>query len=91
MFHRFKQADKDFSAKHEAKSELEQYLHGLEQTLSSPELGSKMKRGPKAAVESEIAKALEKLEQEDATGDELKRAQLSVKRAMQKAMSSSAR
>ena len=41
-----------------------------------------MKRGARAAVEAEIAKALEKLEQEDATADELKKAQLGVKRAM---------
>jgi len=33
-------------------------------------------------VEAEIAKALEKLEQEDASADELKKAQLGVKRAM---------
>ena len=41
-----------------------------------------MKRGARGAVEAEIAKALEKLEQEDATADELKKAQLGVKRAM---------
>jgi heat shock 70kDa protein 1/2/6/8 len=84
----FKQADKDFSAKHEAKSDLEAYLHTIEQTLSSPELGSKMKRGPKAQVEAEMAKAMERLEIEDSTADELKKAQLGVKRAMQKAMAS---
>ena len=33
-------------------------------------------------MEAEIAKALEKLEQEDASADELKKAQLGVKRAM---------
>lgn len=53
-----------------------------EQSISSPELAAKIKRGARAAVEAEIAKALEKLEQEDATADELKKAQLGVKRAM---------
>ena len=53
-----------------------------EQSISAPELAAKIKRGARGAVESEIAKALEKLEQEDATADELKKAQLGVKRAM---------
>ncbi len=50
-----------------------------------------MKRGAKASVEAEIAKALEKLENEDSTSDELKRQQLSLKRAMQKATQSAGR
>jgi len=87
----FKNADKDYSAKYEAKNELESYLHTCEQSISAPELAAKIKRNARAAVEAEIAKALEKLEQPDATADELKRVHLGVKRAMQKAMSSSTR
>lgn len=45
-------------------------------------MGAKIKRGARGAVEAEIAKALEKLEQEDVTADELKKAHLGVKRAM---------
>ncbi|KAI0303362.1 heat shock protein 70 family [Multifurca ochricompacta] len=67
----FKQADKDFSA--------------LEATITSPEIGMKLKRGAKSQVESELARALEKLEIEDSTGDELRKAQLGIKRALQKA------
>jgi heat shock protein 1/8 len=48
----------------------------------------KIKRGAKAAVEGELAKALELLEGEDATGDQLRRASLGIKRALQKAMAS---
>ena len=81
-----KNADKEFAARHEAKSDLEAYLHTVEQQITSPELGAKMKRGAKANIEAEIAKALEKLEQEDVTADELKKAQLLVKRAMQKGL-----
>ena len=81
----FKQADKDFSARHEAKSDLEAYVHQVEGTISSPEIGMKLKRGAKAQVEAELAKAMEKLEIEESTADELKKAQLSVKRALQKA------
>ncbi|KAG8835587.1 Heat shock protein sks2 [Serendipita sp. 411] len=82
----FKQADKEFSARHDAKSDLEAYIHQVEGTISSPEIGMKLKRGAKGQVESELARALEKLEVEDSTADELKKAQLSLKRAMQKAM-----
>ncbi|KAF8319319.1 heat shock protein 70 [Clavulina sp. PMI_390] len=81
----FKQADKDFSARHEAKADLEAYIHQVESTISSPDLGMKLKRGPKAQVEAELAKAMEKLEMEDSTADELKRVQLGIKRALQKA------
>jgi len=82
----FKAADKEFSTKHEARSDLESYLHQVETNLASPELGSKIKRGARSQIEQELAKALEKLENADSTGDELKRAQLGLKRAMQKAM-----
>jgi heat shock 70kDa protein 1/2/6/8 len=81
----FKQADKEFSARHDAKADLEAYVHQVEGTISSPEIGMKLKRGAKAQVEAELARALEKLEIEDSTADELKKAQLGIKRALQKA------
>jgi heat shock 70kDa protein 1/2/6/8 len=81
----FKQADKDFTARHEAKADLEAYIHQVESTITSPEFGMKMKRGAKSSVESELAKAMEKLELEDSTSDELRKAQLGIKRALQKA------
>ncbi|KAF7304674.1 hypothetical protein MKEN_01181500 [Mycena kentingensis (nom. inval.)] len=81
----FKNADKEFSARHEAKSDLEAYIHQVEGTITSPEIGMKLKRGAKSQVEAELARALEKLEIEDSTADELKKAQLSIKRALQKA------
>eukprot|EP00918_Siedleckia_nematoides_P081362 GHVU01178435.1.p1 GENE.GHVU01178435.1~~GHVU01178435.1.p1 ORF type:complete len:592 (-),score=103.47 GHVU01178435.1:134-1789(-) len=87
----FKQADKEFSAKHEAKQELESYIAQVEGTITSPEVGMKIKRNNKAAVEAELAKALEKLDIEDTTADELKKCQLALKRAMQKAMAGTAR
>ncbi|KIM28818.1 hypothetical protein M408DRAFT_329262 [Serendipita vermifera MAFF 305830] len=81
----FKQADKEFSARHDAKADLEAYVHQVEGTISSPEIGMKLKRGAKSQVEAELARALEKLEIEDSTADELKKAQLNIKRALQKA------
>ncbi|GAA5845643.1 hypothetical protein JCM11251_002077 [Rhodosporidiobolus azoricus] len=82
----YKQADKDFSAKHEAKQELESFIASVEQTITSPEVGAKLKRQHKSAVEGELAKALERLEIEDSSADELRKAHLHLKRAMQKAM-----
>ncbi len=81
----FKQADKDFSARHEAKSDLEAYIHQVEATITSPEIGMKLKRGAKGQVENELARALEKLEVDDSKSDELRKAQLGIKRALQKA------
>lgn len=81
----YKQADKDFSARHEAKSDLEAYVHQVENTITSPEISMKLKRGAKSQVEAELAKALEKLEIENSTSDELRKAQLGIKRALQKA------
>jgi heat shock protein 1/8 len=81
----FKMADKEFSARHEAKSDLEAYIHQVEGTITSPEIGMKLKRGAKAQVEAELARALERLEIEDSTADDLKKAQLGIKRALQKA------
>jgi heat shock 70kDa protein 1/2/6/8 len=82
----FKQADKEFSARHEAKSDLEAYIHQVESTITSPEMGAKLKRGAKSQIEAELARALEKLELEDSSADELRRSQLHLKRAMQKAV-----
>lgn len=67
---KFKQHDREFSEKHQAKQELEAYVATVEQTISSPDAGARMKRGAKSAVEGQLAAALEKLEVEDATADE---------------------
>ncbi|TEB33617.1 heat shock protein 70 [Coprinellus micaceus] len=81
----FKQADKEFAARHEAKYDLEAYIHQVESTITSPEIEMKLNRGAKVQVEVELARALEKLEIEDSTADELKRAQRGIKRALHKA------
>lgn len=81
----FKQSDKEFTARHEAKSGLEAYIHQIESSITSPEIGMKLKRGAKSQVEAELARALEKLEIEDSTADDLRKAELGIKRAFQKA------
>ncbi|GAA5864510.1 hypothetical protein JCM3774_005150 [Rhodotorula dairenensis] len=82
----YKQQDKDFTARHEAKQELESYIASVESTISSPEVSQKLKRQHKGAIEKELANALEKLEIEDSSADDYRRANLHLKRAMQKGM-----
>ena len=50
----FKQADKEFSARHEAKSDLEAYIQSVESTITSPDIGMKLKRGAKAQVDAAV-------------------------------------
>jgi heat shock protein 1/8 len=83
----FKMADKEYSARHEAKGDLEGYIAQVESSITSPEYGAKMKKGAKSVIETELAKAMEMLENDQSTADELKKCQLSLKRAYQKATS----
>ncbi|PLW14919.1 hypothetical protein PCANC_14772 [Puccinia coronata f. sp. avenae] len=53
-----KQVEKEFFAKQELKLCILQ----VEATITSPEIGMKIKQNKKAAVEAELPKALEKLE-----------------------------
>jgi len=87
----FKAADKEFSSKHEAKQELESYIASVESTITSPEVAAKIKRQNKNLVEKELAAALERLEMEDSTTDQLKKAHLTLRRSMQKAMAGGGR
>ncbi|GAC96030.1 hypothetical protein PHSY_003609 [Pseudozyma hubeiensis SY62] len=79
----FSKADKDFTAKHDAKNDLEAYVHSVEETISSP--AANLKRPAKIQIEQELTKALEILEVQDASADEYRRASLRLKRSMQKA------
>jgi len=83
---KFKQADKEFSDKHQSKQELESYVQTVEATISSPDFGSKMRKGAKSQVEQSLAAALERLEVEDSSADDLRKAHLTLKRSLQKAM-----
>jgi heat shock 70kDa protein 1/2/6/8 len=83
----FKASDKEFQARHDAKNDLEAYVHQVEGTVSSP--NANFKRAQKIQVEQELAKALEVLEIEDAKADDFRRASLRLKRSVQKAMAGS--
>jgi len=85
---KFKQADKDFSAKLEAKQNLESYVANIESNLSEPTLGMKLKRGDKDKIETALADAMSALEVQDASIDSIKSVELKLKRVVTKAFAS---
>ena len=81
----FKNADKEFQAKHDSRNDLEAYVHSVESTVSNP--AATFKRAAKIQIEQELAKAMELLEVEDASADDYRRASLRLKRSVQKGLS----
>ncbi|ODQ77022.1 hypothetical protein BABINDRAFT_106749 [Babjeviella inositovora NRRL Y-12698] len=82
----FKSADEAFAKKHEAKQKLEAYVSSIEATVTDPILSAKLKRGSKDRIEASLSDALATLEIEDASADDLRRAELNLKRTVTKAM-----
>jgi L1 cell adhesion molecule like protein len=83
---KFKTSDEAFTKKFEAKQQLESYIGRVEELISDPGLSMKMKRGNKAKIEEALSDAMQQLEVEDSTPDDLKKKELALKRAMTKAM-----
>ncbi|KAG7796671.1 hypothetical protein KL929_003178 [Ogataea haglerorum] len=83
---KFKKADEEFSKKHEQKQRLESYVSSIEATVTDPVLSAKMKKGAKDKVEAALSEALAALEVEDSSADDLRKAELSLKRVVTKAM-----
>ncbi|GME68276.1 unnamed protein product [[Candida] boidinii] len=83
---KFKKADEEFSKKHEAKQRLESYVSSIEATVTDPVLSAKMKKNAKDRVETALSDALAALELEDASADDLRKAELALKRVVTKAM-----
>ncbi|CAR27166.1 hypothetical protein ZYGR_0I04380 [Zygosaccharomyces rouxii] len=84
----FKAADEAFAKKHEARQRLESYVASIEQQVTDPVLSSKLKRGSKTKIESALSDALASLEIQDASTDDLRKAEVGLKRVVTKAMSS---
>ncbi|SCU98353.1 LAMI_0F14268g1_1 [Lachancea mirantina] len=84
----FKAADEAFAKKHEAKQRLESYVASIEQTVTDPVLSSKLKRGAKSKIEAALSDAMAALELEDPSTDDLRKAEVGLKRVVTKAMSS---
>ena len=84
----FKAADEAFAKKHEARQRLESYVASIEQTVTDPVLSSKLKRGSKSKIEAALSDASAALQIEDPSADELRKAEVGLKRVVTKAMSS---
>ena len=84
----FKAADEAFAKKHEARQRLVSYVASIEQTVTDPVLSSKLKRGSKSKIEAALSDALAALQIEDPSADELRKAEVGLKRVVTKAMSS---
>jgi heat shock 70kDa protein 1/2/6/8 len=87
---KFKQADKEFQEKLEAKQQLEADIANVEGNLSEPSIGMKLGKRDRENVEKALADAMEalELETEELDAKTLGKASLSLKRAAMKAFSS---
>ena len=84
----FKAADEAFAKRHEARQRLESYVSSIEQTVTDPVLSSKMKRGSKSKIETALSEAMAALSIEEASTEDLRKAEVGLKRVVTKAMSS---
>ncbi len=85
---KFKSADDAYSKRFEARQELENYISSIESNITDPGVAMKFKRGAKERIEAALSDAMEKLEVEDASADDLRKAELGLKRVVNKAMTS---
>merc|ERR1711939_559550 len=83
---KFKSSDEAFSKKFESRQQLESYIGRVEELISDPGLSMKMKRGNKSKIEEALSDAMQQLEVEDSSPEDLKKKELALKRAMTKAM-----
>ncbi|KAJ8140898.1 hypothetical protein OXX79_006433 [Metschnikowia pulcherrima] len=83
---KFKNADDAFAKRHEQKQKLEAYVASVESTVTDPVLSAKLKKSAKDKIEAALSDALQTLEIEDSTGDDYRKAELVLKRAVTKGM-----
>ncbi|CCF58622.1 hypothetical protein KAFR_0F00250 [Kazachstania africana CBS 2517] len=83
----FKAADEAFAKRHEARQRLESYVASIEQNVTDPVLSSKLKRGAKTKIEAALADAMAALSIEDASEDDLRKAEVGLKRVVTRANS----
>jgi len=87
---KFKQADKEFQERLEAKQQLEADIANVEGNLSEPSVGMKLGKRDRENVEKALSEAMEALELEgdDQDAKKLSKASLTLKRAAMKAFAS---
>lgn len=81
----FKAQDEAFAKRHEAKQHLESYIQSIESSVTDPAVASKLKRNAQEKVESALADAMSALEVKDASADDLRKAEVNLKRVVTKA------
>ena len=84
---KFKTSDEAFSKKFESRQQLESYISRVEEIVSDPTMSMKLKRGQKEKIESALSDAMAQLEIEDASGEDLKKKELALKRVVTKVSS----
>lgn len=77
---KFKSTDDVFKIKLEQKQKLESYISTVDNSLLDPVLSSKFKKLDKEKIESALSDAMNVLELESSTSDDYKKAELSLKR-----------
>ncbi|CCE88579.1 Piso0_001348 [Millerozyma farinosa CBS 7064] len=85
---KFKTSDDAFAKKHEQKQKLEAYVASVESTVTDPVLSAKLKKSAKDKIEGALSDALAALELEESSADDYRKAELTLKRAVTKGMSS---
>lgn len=85
---KFKSSDEAFTKKIESRQQLESYITRVEEIISDPTMALKIKRGNKEKIESALSDAMQQLEDQDSTADDLKKKELALKRAVTKSMNS---
>ena len=83
---KFKTSDEAFSKRHESRQQLESYISRVEEQISDPTLSMKLKRGQKEKIEQSLSDAMAQLEVEDSSSEDLKKAEIAIKRLMTRAM-----
>ncbi|RKP30218.1 heat shock protein SSB1 [Metschnikowia bicuspidata] len=83
---KFKISDDAFAKRHEQKQKLEAYVASVESTITDPVLSAKLKKSAKDKIEAALSDALQAMEIEESTGDDFRKAELALKRAVTKGM-----
>ncbi|PRT54381.1 Heat shock protein SSB [Wickerhamiella sorbophila] len=81
----FKAQDEAFAKRHEAKQHLESYIQSIESSVTDPAVASKLKNNAREKLEGALADAMAALEVKDASTDDLRKAEVNLKRVVTKA------
>lgn len=84
----FKAQDQAFAKRHESKQHLESYIQSIEASITDPAVATKLKRSSQERVEAALADAMAALEVKDAPADDLRKAEVNLKRVVTKAFAS---